>query len=1032
MTWVSVLPQREPRWRPAAEAPLGSRQPAAPRRAGGLARLLGLALALSALSAGVAAAQQVGGTVTSADDNRALPRVQVTVKGSTTGTVTDESGRYALTARTLNDTLVFTAVGFARREVPIGGRNVVDVTLSTQAVALEGLVVVGYGTQQRRDVTGSVARVQGEEIAQQPTPSVSQALQGRVAGVQVTPASGEPGQPAVVRIRGVGTLGNASPLYVVDGMLIDDINFLNPADIASVEVLKDASATAIYGSRGANGVIIVTTRQGDAGDRTSFSLNAWAGMQSVEKKIDLVNAQQYAQLANELAANLGQPAYFPNPNSLGAGVDWQDAVFQDAPVQNYQVSASGGSDRVRYYFSGNLIRQEGVLPKSEYDRLTFRLNNDYDLSESFRVGHNLNFSYTDDQRAPGVLGGLYRADPTVAPRDENGNFNDLNARSSAGNPAAAIHYTNNGEENQRLIGNLFAEKDFLDDFTFRSSFGLDYVRQDYREFTPQFFVSPTQQNVESDLTVQANTFRSWLWENTVDWNYSADRYRLTALAGVTAQSFYGEDFGGSRINLVCESPSCWYLNAGTATGQTNSNSAREWRMLSYLFRTNYTLLDRYLLTASLRVDGSSRFGSENRYGWFPSVALGWNVHEEAFFAGFRDFMPALKLRGSWGKIGNDKIGEYPGIPLVTGNLNAVFGPDGTLVFGATPINLANPDVRWEETSQTNLGADFQLFGGAVDATLDWYRRTTDGILVDVPIPLYVGAAGRPIVNAAEVRNSGFEASLQWNRSFGDFELDLGVNGATVNNEVLALGQGNQQITHGGLGNEVQFTQRTVVGRPIGSFWGYKVVGVFQNEQELATLPKRGGERPGDLRYADTNGDQKIDEFDKTWLGSPIPDVTYGFNTRLAWRDFDLSAVFSGQAGNEIYNGKKSVRFGVENYETSFLDRWTGPGTSNREPRITNAGHNYQASERFIEDGTYLKLQTAQFGYRLPESLTRVLNVSRARVYVSGTNLFTITDYSGYTPEIANPGVIVGTGGTGIDLGVYPSVRQIIAGIDLSF
>lgn len=987
-----------------------------------------------------AEAQTVAGTVTSSSDGQPVPGANVALKNTNIGTITDASGRYSLEVTNLaSDTLVFSSIGFSRQDVPISNRTTIDVTLVQQAIALEELVVIGYGTQQRRDVTGAVATVDVEDVAEVASPSVEQAMQGRIAGVQVTPASAEPGSDAVIRIRGVGTLGNASPLYVVDGMLLDDVSFLSPNDIATMDVLKDASATAIYGSRGANGVIIITTKQGDLDAPARFTVSAYTGRQEVQNPIDMVNAQEYAMLANELAANQGLPEpYFPDPSAVGPGTDWQEEIFESAPIQNFQASVAGGAEQISYYFSGNYIRQQGVIPKSSYDRFTLRLNGDYNLKDNFRLGNNINFTFTDDKRGPGVARALYYADPTIEPRDETGDFTNASVRSSVGNPAATVFYTNNGGEANRLVGNLFAELDFLDDFTLRSSFGVDYERDDFRAFTPEFIVSPTQQNLDSRLNVESRTNSSWLWENTVDYNWIGDRHRVSAVAGVTAQSFYTELLGGTRTNIVGDAPSLWYLNAGDAEGQTNVNSASDWRMLSYLFRTNYALLDRYLFTASLRVDGSSRFGSENRYGWFPSLAVGWDLAQEPFMAAYDD-VSALKLRASWGQIGNDKIGSYPGIPVVSGNLNAVFGEDESLYFGASPIELANPDVRWERTNQTNIGLDAAFFDGRIGATLDWYSRLTDGILVRVPIPDYVGVSTQPFVNAAEVLNRGFEATVALSERLGEVGVELGVNAATVDNEVKELGQGNEEIFSGGLGNEIGITTRTVVGQPIGSFWGFRTDGIFQTSEEVAAGPRRGPEQPGDIRYLDTNGrdadneltgepDGRITNDDKVFLGSPIPDVIYGMSLDLDYRGIDFSANFSGQSGNEVYNGKKAVRFGVDNFEESYLDRWTGPGTSTTEPRVTNAGHNYQASDRFIEDGSFFKLNSVQLGYRLPENLIGNLNVQDARIYVNGTNLFTLTDYSGYTPEVVGGEVI----NTGIDLGIYPSMRVLTVGVDLTF
>jgi TonB-linked SusC/RagA family outer membrane protein len=995
-----------------------------------------VAAALLLLGAGVLEADaqqpartQISGVVTSAEDGRPLPSVSVVVAGTAIGTLTNQLGRYTLNVPAGSETLAFSLIGFGRVEVPIAGRSVVNASLQPQAVALQEIVATGYGQQRRRDVTGAISSVSGERLAEVATPNVVQALQGRAAGVQVTPASGQPGTGAVVRIRGVGTLNNASPLYVVDGMLLDDINWLSPNDITSVEVLKDASATAIYGSRGANGVIIVTTRRGSVDRPTTFSINAYTGTQNVQSPIPLLNAQEYATLANELAANLGQQPYFADPNAVGPGTDWQREIFQSAPIHSVQLAASGGTDRITYYFSGNFIQQAGSIPKSDFSRFTLRLNNDYQLSDRISLGQNLNFTYRENLNPPGVLRSLYYADPTITPRNEEGDFSDASARSSAGNPAAGVHYTNNQAGGNRLVGNLFADFDLPLNVTFRSSFGLDHGRSESRSFSPVFFVSAPQQNQVSSVNVNTSTASSWLWENTMNYSLARTNHRLTALAGITAQSFVGETLGGSRTNVVGEDRSLWYLSAAGAEGQTNFNSARDWRMLSYLFRTNYSLLDRYLLTASMRVDGSSRFGEANRYGYFPSFALGWNLHDEAFLRGIEP-LTELKLRGSWGQIGNDRIGEYAAFATVSGNLNAVFGPDESLRFGASPITLANPEIRWERTTQANIGADLSLFGGEVRTTVDYYRRLTDGILVQLQIPRYVGSAGNPTVNAAEVENRGFEGSINWVRRLGEFGVELGANGATIRNEVKALGEGREFFFTGsvaGMGN----TQRTVVGQPIASFWGFKTDGIFQTQEEINNAPRRPGnpERPGDLRYVDLNGDGVINDLDRTWIGKSIPDFVYGFTSRLDWRGLDVSAAFSGQSGNQILNGKKANRIQVENWERSYLDRWTGPGTSNTEPRLTQQGHNFLPSEYWMEDGSFLKLHTAQLGYRLPQGVTDRLQLGQTRLYVSGTNLFTLTGYSGYTPELMTENVL---GAPGIDLGVYPPMRTITVGLDLSF
>jgi TonB-linked SusC/RagA family outer membrane protein len=995
---------------------------------------------------------RITGTVISALDGSPLSGARVFVKGTSIGTLTGTNGRYAIDARSPQDTLVFLLIGYQRVEVAIAERPVVNVSLEAAAIAMQEVVVTGYGTQQRRDVTGAVASVNAEDLTDIPTSAnVEQTLEGRVPGVQVTPSSGAPGADAVIRIRGIGTLNDASPLFVVDGMLLDDISFLGAKDVASVEVLKDASATAIYGSRGANGVIIITTKRGVLDRPTRFTLRAYAGSQSVLDEIDLVDGPTYAKLTNELATNVGvepDDLPFPNPDTVTTNTDWQDLLFESAPVQSYALSASGGTEKVAYYFSADLFRQSGVVPKSDFDRVTLRVSNDYHLTDHLLLGHNLAFSYTQGQRPPGILGQVYQADPAIAPGDGASGFNDAGFHgASAGNPAATLFYTRNDEEGSRLVGNIFGELTLFGSFTLRSSFGLDQSRTEFKSFRPVFFVSPAQRSDITELNASTTRRNSWLWENTLTYNYVSDLHRITALGGITAQQTFGEELGCGRTALPSESQNLWFCSAGDAASQTNFHRPlSDWKMFSYLFRTNYAYRDRYLFTASLRVDGSSRFGPDNRYGTFPSFAVGWVVSDEPFL---RDngLISALKLRGSWGKIGNDKIGNYPSVTTVTGNLNTVLGENETLQFGATIRDLANPEVRWEETSQTNFGADMTLFEGKLQATLDYYRRTTDGILVQVPIPAYVGVNSNPFVNAAKVLNTGFEASFNWRDRWGPLSYELGFNGSTINNEVKELAQGKEDIFGGGVG-EIGNVTKTVVGQPIGCFWGFKVLGVFQTQEEIDNSAKRGPEVPGDLRFADlfsrdtTDGsptfgqlipvpDGVITDDDKTFIGCPIPDLVFGFHTRLTYGRFDFSAALSGQMGNKVFNGKKNFRFGYENFETSFQDRWQGEGTGkNNEPRLTTRGHNFLSSERFIEDGSFLKLQSAQIGYRLPASLTRSFRLGEARVYVSGTNLFLSTDYTGFTPEIVTESVI----DTGIDrlAGVFPPSRTFTVGMDVTF
>ncbi len=991
-----------------------------------LYKLFVLGCLLSIATVGIAQQISIKGMITDAIDGNSLIGVNVLVKNTTNGGVTDIDGNYTIQAAA-TDVLQFSYIGYKLVEIPIDGRTTIDVQMGSDTETLDEVVVVGYGVQRKSDLTGAVSTVKAAEISRIPTASVAQALQGKVAGVQITPTSGEPGAGAIIRIRGVGTLNDASPLFVVDGMLLDDINFLNPNDVASVEILKDASATAIYGSRGANGVIIVSTKKGVIGKEAVFEFSSYLGNQTLVKKIDLVNAQQFATLANEVAENEGTGLPFSDPSIFGAGTDWQEEIFQSAPIMNYQLAVRGGSEKMTYNVSANYFKQEGIVQGSDFQRLTLRINNQYNLKPWAKMGHNISFIRTAPENAANVIANAYRADPTVPAVDTAGNFGNTSIRASVANPAAQIKYNNNARSGNRTVGNLYLELSFLKNFTFRTNFGVDLAQQQGKTFTPTFFVSPIQQNEETRLSFFSDRTQSWLWENTINYQKEWTDHRLNILAGMTAQEFQFENFGGSRTGIPGESEELFFLSAGEIDGQTNFNGGFEWSLLSYLFRTNYVLKDRYLFTASFRADGSSKFGTNNRYGYFPSAAVGWNVMQEDFMKAV-SFLDRLKIRASWGMIGNEKIGAYAGRAVVTSNLNAVFGTQEALNFGASIITLANSEIRWEETTQTDIGIEVGLFKNKLSAEIDYYNRVTDGILIDVPIPDYVGSANNPVVNAAKVKNSGLDFNLTWRETRGKLAYQFGLVASTVNNEVLELGEGRSEIFGGDLGVGGKLGTRTVVGAPIGAYYGYLTEGVFQNEEEIQANPTIGDEQPGDLRFVDVNKDGTITTADRTNLGSPIPNFIYGFNLGGELAGFDFSIEFNGQRGNKLINAKKMARFGTYNFETDFLDRWTAEGTADTQPRVTNGGHNYNVSDHFIEEGAFFRLRNVQLGYSLPQRLLEQVHLEKFRIYVSATNLKTWASYSGYTPEISSNSVL----SVGIDRGIFPIAKTILGGINITF
>lgn len=968
---------------------------------------------------------RVTGRITDPVDGSAIIGASVKESGTANGAVTDVEGNYAITVASGTAILVIDYTGYNQMTVPVEGRAQIDIALQQNETLLEQVVVVGYGTQKKSDLTGAVGSVKAKDIERIPVSSVDQALQGKIAGVYVLPNSGKPGAGTTIRIRGTGTLNNANPLYVVDGMLLDDIAFVNPQDVESIEVLKDASATAIYGNRGANGVIIVTTKRGKSGE-ARISLSSYYGTQDVTRQIPMANAAQFAQLYNELTNS----TYFPDPASLGEGTNWQDEIFREnAPIGNVQMSAMGGTDKALYNVSLNYFKQEGVIRESDFERVSMRLNNQYQLNKYVKLGNNLVFFGARSQNEPSVLESAYRMPPVYGVYDSTGKYSDPTFFGAAiANPAADLEYKNNNRSRgYRVVGTAFAEIKLFEDFTFRSNFGGDISNRRDKYYEPVFKVSNSQLNNEDKLNVSYGEAQTWLWENTLTYSKGWDNLYLNVLGGYTAQEVHFEDFGAGRRNFPSGDDALLYLNAGDVLTQTNSGGAGEWAMASYLGRVNMTLFDRYLFTASIRADGSSRFSPDNRWGYFPSLALGWNVAQEPFMAGQAIF-DRLKVRGSWGIVGNDKTQLYPSFGSITGNLGVILGPEERLNQGASLIYIANPDVRWENARQTDIGLEFALLQGRFSGEIDWYNRYTYDILSSPPIPAYVGSQGNPVVNVADVQNSGWDFTLNWRESHNKFSYNVTGILSLVNNEVKKLDKRLSRIFDGGTG-QGDFATLTEIGQPIGSFYGFVTDGVFQTADEAVASPRLGNETAGDLRYKDLNGDGIINSSDRTFIGSPIPDITYGFSVGFDYFGFDLAADFFGVAGNEVVNTKALSRFAVYNWEESFFDgRWTGEGTSTEKPRITNGGHNYRMSDYWVEDGSFFRLRSVMLGYSLPYKVVSKIGMSRFRVYASGTNLWTKQTYSGYSPEF--PGSSVFT--SGLDYNPYPIAKTILVGLDVSF
>jgi TonB-linked SusC/RagA family outer membrane protein len=964
----------------------------------------------------------ITGTVTSGDDKAPIPGVNVVVQGTSKGTVTDVDGKYSIELAPAENVLVFSFVGFTSQTVTVDQQTTINVELASDSKVLDEVVVVGYGTVRKSDLTGSVSSVKGEDLTKVPSVSPIQSLQGKVPGLQITSGSGAPGSAPIVRIRGTGTFNNANPIYVVDGVILDDINFLNSGDIESVEVLKDASSTAIYGSRGANGVIMVTTKKGKKGQGAPvINVSAEYSVQSLQKKIDLLGGRDFAIIANEI-----NPGAYNNVDVV-ANTDWQDQLFRSAPIQNYQFSSSGASDKSQYYIGLGYFRQDGIIPKSSYERISLKFNNTYNLSKFVRLGSNITVTPYKQQNtngnAPFVV---YRAQPTITPYQSDGSFSPV---PGVGNVLADIKYTNNFDRALRSVGNFYTEADLLKGLTFKSSIGVDMEFKKNKTFTPEFFVNPQQQNSMSRLNKTYGDRLSWLWENTLSYNKEIEKHRINAVVGYTMQESSSETLKVVGENILRDGPDFWYVNPDNINPKLVDNSVDaglNYSMVSYLARANYTFDDRYLFTATFRRDGSSKFSKANRFANFPSFAVGWNAINESFLQENKLFSN-LKLRASWGIIGNEKIDYKRQFSPVTNALGAVFGYNETLYPGSTYGVTGNQNLIWENTYQTDVGAELGFLNDRLTVEVDYYNKNTKGILISLPIPGFLGNGDGATItyNAAEVLNRGFEYNVAWASEVGDFRYKVSTIGTTIHNEATKVfgtgGQGDRLLNGSS-------TTATSPGLPLGSFYGYVVNGIFQNTSELNAYPHQSNAQVGDLRFVDVNNDGVLNSDDRTNIGSPIPTFLYGLSLSAGYKAFDLSADFQGQSGNKIYNAKETVRPDLYNFEQHVIDRWRGEGTSNTEPRATAGGYNWQPSTQFIQNGSFFRLRNLSIGYTLPSALSNKIKVHSARLYVRGTNVFTLTKFTGYSPEVASATAI----DNGIDNSTYPVSAIYSMGVNLTF
>ncbi|HSJ11957.1 MAG TPA: TonB-dependent receptor [Gillisia sp.] len=1007
-------------------------------------------------------------------DQNELPLlgVNVLVKDATRGTTTDFDGNYLIEVSP-NDILVFSYVGYQTREFQITGSQTLNVVLQEDADALEEVVVVGYGTQRKSVNTGAISSVKAEELEAVPNGRIEQTLQGRVSGVTIASNSGQPGSSSTVRVRGLTTFdtyGGNSPLWVVDGVIVDagGIGYLNQQDIESIEVLKDAASLAIYGARAASGVILVTTKKGKEG-RFNVNYTGSYGFSAPENTVKLLNASQYAAIMNEKSVAAGGNILYPDLSVFGVGTDWQKAIFNDnAKRESHEFSLSGGNDVSNFYASFGLLDNSGIVTPeiSQYQKKGMRLNSTHKISDMFKVGQTFGYTHqkyvglgNTNSEYGGPLSSALNLDPITPivvtdPAVANTNLYTSNPvfRDANGNPygistivgqemtnpvAYVLTRLGNSDYADDFVGNAFLEFMPIEQLTFRTSIGgnMSYWGGDF--YTPEYFLSPTVATSQNSLSRNTNKGFGWNIENTVSYGDTYGKHDFTLLLG---QGTYVNGINSGTYTNYQNLPVTSYRDASfnyeipVSQRLGGAYTGNEHRVISLFSRLNYNYDEKYLFTGIIRRDGSSNFGPNNKFGIFPSFSTGWNVSNEDFWPQ-NETVTSLKLRAGYGVTGNDAIAPNGYLALISGGRNYTFGRTGDqITIGYSPNAPANPDLKWEETSQLNIGADARLFRN-LTMTLEYYKKKTSGILQYFDLPGYVGATGSPLGNVADMENRGVELELGYNKNFGDFNFSANGNVSYLENEVTFLGEDKDFITNGAAGfQSMGDITRTQVGEAYNSFYGFRTAGIFQNREEINAYTDGNGNLiqpnavPGDFRWVDTNGDGTISDDDKQFLGSPLPKYTFGLTLNMNYKAFDFMVFTQGAAGNKIFQGLRRLDMQNANYSSRALSRWTGEGTSNDYPRLTNNdlnGNFSKASDFYLEDGDYLRIKIVQLGYSLPTDIINQMGAQKLRLYVTGENLYTFTDYTGYDPEI-------GGNVLGIDRGYYPQARSFLFGVNLQF
>lgn len=988
----------------------------------------------------------VTGRVMDGDLNEPVIGANIIQKGTSNGVISNMEGDYSIQVPS-DAVLIFSYVGMQTLEIPVNGRKLIDVTLQADLKSLDEVIVVGYGTTRKRDLTGSIVSVKGEELITTPSASPVAALQGKVPGMNVT-TTGSAGAAPSITIRGIGSMGNANPYYIVDGMFTDNIDFVNPNDIENMEVLKDASSLAMFGVKGANGIIIITTKKGKQGN-VRFNIDSYTGFQTImgADRVKLADGDQFTSWYNELLQNSardqGQPAPVPFvPQIAGKGTDWVEEVTRMALVTSQSFSASAATERSHSFFSLGYFKQNGVVKFDNYERFTARLNSDYSFNDYFTIGGNVALSYwhkkTNAFAGYGdILTTAVRAMPTYLPYNEDGSFMmpDRTVQAQVNNPLA-MAYTgryDNHSQGYRAMGNAWADVNlFQKKLVYHFGAYGDVAINQTKIYKEKFEYDANYNQPNSSLRRNTDDFWTFQQEHTLTWDDQRGDHRYKVMAGFTTNyqnedGFYAArdsiNVAGNQQNLM---PEFQMLNMGKVNTATNGDNRSEESQISYFGRLNYSYKDRYILAATIRRDGSSKFASHNRWGTFPSVGLGWVISEEGFIKDNLPNVDYLKLKGSWGKLGSDRAsGRYDYYQFV--NPNGQLGVSGGNIITLPSVTaMADPGLTWEKMEGTEVGIEAQAFNQRLSGEFTFFNRVTRDFLTTVPVPASVGN-GFMISNAGSMRNRGFEVAASWNNQAGELHYTVSANLTYTRNKVLSLGDGSEKVDGPNI---------TKVGETIASFYGYKTDGIFQSEAEVNAYVNSKGEKmqpgakPGDVRFRDLNGDGVISEKDRTILGAYFAPVTFGLNAQFVWRGIDLGIEIAGVAGNEIYNAKLTpYTFNQFNFLEGWKDRWHGEGTSNTLPILSNQRpDNMRASDLFVDNGSYVRLRTLQLGYTFPSVWMEKIRMQKLRVYVNAQNLLTLSGFNGWTPEVGGSPLR-----SGVDDGaLYPIPASVTFGLNLTF